>query len=88
LLVDGPDLRFTVLAVQRFVDVWDEVELVSRSDLMKPFVPLCLTLDHPFDWFSSTSTLVLSASVLTMLLSVDDADLRFTVPVVLRVAIA
>jgi len=27
----------------------DEPEVDNKSDLMKPFVPLCLTLDQPFD---------------------------------------
>jgi len=60
----------------------------SRSDLMKPSVPFCLTLDHPFDWFSKTSTLVLACRSLIMLWLVDGPDLKLTPVTVLNVAIA
>ena len=60
----------------------------SKSDLIKPSVPLCLTLDHPFDSFASISTLVFAASVLTILDVVDEPDLKLTEPVVLRVPTA
>jgi len=55
LLVDGPDLMLTVPVVRSVPvedpdeDEDDEPDADSRSDLMKPFVPLCRTLDQPFD---------------------------------------
>ena len=55
---------------------------VNRSDLMNPLEPLCVTLDHPFDCCSCTSTLVPADRVFTTLLLVEGPDLRFTLPVV------
>ena len=89
LLVEGPALRFTPVEVQR-LELCDASapSCERRSDLIKPVEPLCLTLDHPFDWFSNTSTLVRADNVLIMSASVDALDLRFTLPLVLRVDIA
>ena len=88
--MDGPALRLTVPVVFSVVVDCDEDAPDSdrKSDLMKPSVPFCLTLDQPFDWLSNTSTLVFAASVLSMLVSVDEPDLMFTTLVVLSVPIA
>lgn len=48
LLVDEADLRLTVPVVFNVED-WDEPDVDSRSDLIKPVAPLTLTLDQPSD---------------------------------------
>jgi len=83
--VDGPDLKLTTSVVLRVVGAWDDPDSDSKSDLIKPSVSLCLTLDHPFDCCSRISTLVLAASVLSMLSLVEGPDLMFTMPLVLSV---
>ena len=89
LVVDGPDLRFTVpFVLSDDDDVFAAPDDDNKSVRIKPSVPLCLTLDHPFAWFSSTSTLVPVESVLNILSSVDAPALKLTDPVVLRVPIA
>ena len=82
--VEGPALRFTVPFVLSVVEVATGPS-VSRSDLMKPSDPLCLTLDQPFDWASINSTLVPIARTLMTFAFVDADALRFTPPVVLSV---
>ena len=49
-VVDGPDLRLTVLVVSS-ADACAAGAPVAdnKSDLIKPVEPLYLTLDHPFD---------------------------------------
>jgi len=89
LLVDGPDLRLTVPFVLSVVDAaLAAPDSESKSERMNPSVPLCLTLDQPFAWFSSTSTLVRADRVLMILSLVDAPALKLTEPVVLRVPIA
>ena len=87
-VVDGPVLKLTLPTVWSVAMTWsddEDVDEVSRSDLIYPVVPLCLTLDHPFDSCSSTSTLVPFASVLTMLAEVDALARKLTEPTVLSV---
>ena len=97
--VVGPDLMFTTpvvlsVPVAELAEVDGAVAaplpplppLVKKSDLIKPLVPLTLTLDQPAGLCSITSTLVPATTVLNMLESVDADDLRFTPLVVRKVA--
>jgi len=59
---------------------------VSRSDLMKPVVPLWVTLDQLFS-FDKTSTDVPNGNVLIMLAVVEALLRRLTLPIVLSVPI-
>jgi len=89
--VDARALRLTEPTVLSVAPACPEEPVaLSKSDLINPVVPECLTRDHPSAWFSSTSTLVFAASVVRMFAEdeVDVLDLRLTVPMVLSVAIA
>ena len=49
-VVEGPDLRLTVLVVSSAVGCAAGAPVAdNKSDRIKPVEPLCLTLDHPFD---------------------------------------
>jgi len=59
---------------------------VRKSERINPLVPLTLTLDQPAGLCSITSTLVPARTVLSILESVEAADLRLTPLVVRKVA--
>ena len=73
---------WTPVSVLKFLDAAPVAEI--RSDLIHPFVLLCLTLDQS-PCVPVTSTLVFGDNVLITLLFVDGPDLRLTLPMVLRV---
>jgi len=64
----------------------DEPDAERKSDLMNPFVPLCLTLDQS-PCVPVTSTLVFADSVLIILWLVDAPDLKLTALVVFNVPV-
>jgi len=90
LLVDGPALRLTLAVVANVTGcggvAGEEPVSVKKSDLMKPVVPFCLTLDQS-PCIPRTSTLVFGVSVLIMLWLNDAPVLKLTAPVVRIVAI-
>ena len=88
IIVDDVDAlcrRLTLPTVRRVVVVPGSPD-VSKSDLIKPVVPLWVTLDQS-PWTDNTSTDVPSGSVLIILAEVDALERRLTLPIVFSVAI-